>query len=169
MIVAPLLLLLLPVPQSSPASSPLTTGTRVRVTVREDGGERRLVGPLRTFDGEALTLTPEGGTGRVTVPRTKITRIDVSRGSRSRAGRGALVGAVLGLAAIAIAESTRGEDYEAPDNYGLIVAGSIAGGAVVGAGVGALLRSENWESQPWAVGPPRRAAGPVSFKVTLRF
>jgi hypothetical protein len=168
MIVAPLLLLLLPLPQS-PSTSPLTTGTRVRVTARGDGPERRLVGPLRTFDGEALTLIPEGSADHVTVPRETITRIEVSRGSRSRAGRGALIGAVLGLAAIAIAESTRGENYEAPDNYGLIVAGSIAGGAVVGAGVGALMRSEKWEAQPWAVGPGRRAAGPVSVKVTLRF
>lgn len=165
--VAPLLLLVLPLAQPS-TSSPLTTGTRVRVTVRDDGTERRMVGPLRTFDGEALTLSPEGGAGPVSLSRGTITRIEVSRGSRGRAGRGALIGAVLGLAAIAIAESTRGEDYEAPDNYGLIVAGSIGGGALVGAGIGAMVRSERWEPQPWAVGRARSAAAPA-VKVTLRF
>jgi hypothetical protein len=164
--VAPLLLLVLPLASPS-TTSPLTTGTRVRVTVRDDGTERRLVGPLRTFDGDALTLSPDGGTGPVSLSRSTITRIEVSRGGRSRAGKGALVGAVLGLAAIAIAESTRGEDYEAPDNYGLIVGGAIAGGAVLGAGVGAMVRSERWEAQPWAVG--RRTAAAPAVRVTLRF
>ena len=169
MIAASLLLLLLPLPQSS-SSSPLTIGTRVRVTVREDGSERRLVGPLRTFDSEALALTTEDGGERLSLPRANITRIEVSRGSRSHAGKGFLVGAVLGLAAIAVVEAAHGDNYEAPDNYGLIVAGSVAGGALVGAGIGALMRSERWEAQPWAVGPGRRAGTPVSVNiVSLRF
>jgi hypothetical protein len=166
--VATLVLLVLPLAQS-PASSPLTPGVRVRVTVREAGGTSRThVGPLRTFDGEALTLTAgDSAQHSVSLARPSITRVEVSRGRRGNAGRGALLGAVLGLAVVALSESGCEGECEPRDNYGLLVAGATVGGAAVGAGIGSLMRSERWESLPWAAGPPRRASVPVVGPLSL--
>jgi hypothetical protein len=171
MAVAALVLLVLPFAQAS-SVSPLTPGTRVRVTATESGGTRTFVGPLRTFDGDALTLATTDSADRVTLPRRTITRIEVSRGQRGHAGRGALIGAVLGLAIVAGAELGCSGECEPPENYGVLVAGAIAGGGLVGAGVGAIVKSESWESLPWAVGPARRASvplrGPWSMTLTAQ-
>jgi hypothetical protein len=164
--VAALVLLALPFAQAQ-AGSPLTPGTRVRVTVREAAGARTHVGPLRTFDGDALTLNPVDGADHLSLARPSITRIEVSRGRHGNAGRGVLIGAVLGLAVVALSESACEGECEPRDNYGLLVAGATVGGAITGAGVGALMKSERWEALPWAVGPPRRASVPVGGPLSL--
>jgi hypothetical protein len=170
---ATFLLLALPALQTSP----LTTGTRVRVTVRDDTGQRVHVGPLRTFDSSVLSLsTADAGAHYVSVPRSSITRIEVSRGTRSRWRSGALLGGVLGLAAIALVDVGCSQDCNSPK--GGAIAAAVGGGLVVGAGVGALMRTERWESQPWAVGParttrilPGAAVGSraAALRLTLRF
>src|SRR5262245_20760330 len=150
---AALVLLFLPLLQA-PTSSPLTPGTRVRVTTREAGGpELSLVGPLSTFDSQTLALSVEGGPDRVALRRPSITRIEVSRGKRGHAGMGLLLGAVLGLTAVVLHDAGCEPDCSESDSKAGFAAAAIGGGALVGAGVGALLRSERWESLPWAVGP----------------
>ena len=156
-----LLLLVLPVLQS-PSVSPLTPGTRVRVTVREPiDGRHTVIGPLRTFDSQMLTLTTEGSANQVSLSRSGITMIEISRGRRSQAGRGLLLGAVLGLAVVALKDvGCNGPDCN-NDTSAAFIGGAVAGGALVGAGVGALMRSERWESLPWAAGPARRSSVPL--------
>ena len=83
---------------------------------------------------------------------------------------GLLLGLVLGLSAVALKDAGCGPDCEKPST-GFVV-GAVAGGALAGAGIGTMVRSERWESLPWAVGPARRSAKPVSgpwLKVSLRF
>jgi hypothetical protein len=172
---AALVLLLLPVVQGTPAASPLTTGTRVRVTTREAGAERVRVGPLRTFDGQNLTLSTEGGPSHVSLPRTSITRIEVSRGRRGHAASGALLGAVLGLAVVALKDVGCGEDCTREGASTGFILAAVGGGTLLGGGVGMAVRSERWESLPWAVGPARRASvvplppAPLGLRVALRF
>jgi hypothetical protein len=174
MTAATFLLLALPALQTT---SPLTTGTRVRVTVREAAGQRVHVGPLRTFDSSVLSLsTEEGGAHYVSLARSSITRIEVSRGTHSRWKTGALLGGVLGLAAIALVDAGCSQDCSSPK--GGEIAAAVGGGLLVGAGVGALMRNERWESLPWAVGPARSArilvapavgSRAAAFRLTLRF
>ena len=166
---AALVLLALPLLQG--ASSPLTPGARVRATVREPGRvERQMVGSLRTFDSERLTLSAEDSGNQVALARPNITRLEISRGRKGHAVMGLLLGTVLGLSAIALKDAGCGPDCEKPST-GFVV-GAVAGGALVGAGIGAMVRSERWESLPWAVGQARRSAAPISgpnLRVTLRF
>ena len=163
------LVLLLPLMQGS--ASPLTTGTRVRVTVREPGqAERQLVGPLRTFDSQTLTMSAGESPAQLALPRPTITRIEVSRGRRGHTVMGLLLGAVLGLSAVAIKDAGCGPDCDGTS--GGQVAAVVGGGAVLGAVVGTVVRSERWESLPWAVGPVRRSAAPLGglgLRVSLRF
>jgi hypothetical protein len=166
---AALVLLVVPLLQGS--ASPLNPGTRVRVTARETGRvERQVVGSLRTFDGERLTLSTDDSGNHVALPRPNITRLEISRGRKGHTGMGLLLGLVLGLSAVALKDAGCGQDCEKPST-GFVV-GAVAGGALVGAGIGTMIRSERWESLPWAVGPARRTAVPISgpgVKVTLRF
>src|SRR5262245_16522517 len=158
-------LLILPLAQG--AASPLTPGARVRVTVREPGhAERQLVGPLRTFDNQTLTLSTDDAGGHVSLPRPTITRLEVYRGRRGHTGIGLLLGAVLGLAAVAIKDAGCGPDCDG-SSAGFI-AGVVGGGAVLGAGVGTVVKTDRWESLPWAVGPARSTAlpGGATFRVS---
>lgn len=161
------LLMTLPLAQATPVS-PLTPGTRVRVTVREASGERTVTGPLRTFDSQALTLTSNGAR-HVSLPRSTITKIEVSRGHRRRVGEGALVGAVAGLAVFALIEASCTGECEPAENRAALAAGAVAVGAVAGAGVGALARSERWEPVPWAVSGPRSTRLRPALSLSLRF
>jgi len=164
---AAFVLLVLPVVQAT-STSPLTTGTRVRVTVREPSApERTLVGPLRTFDSQTLTLSTNGTSDHLALSRSSITRIEISRGRRGHTRSGILLGAVLGLAAVALKDVGCGADCDSSGTSAGFVAGAVAGGALVGAGVGTLVRSERWESVPWAVAPARRASVPLQGPLSL--
>lgn len=89
----------------APGSSP-----RVRVTAPTVSG-KRLVGTLLRMDEETLTLGAQKGQGVIEVPRSAITRMEVSRRS-SRKGKGAGIGALVGLgAAVAIGFAT-GDDCD---------------------------------------------------------
>jgi hypothetical protein len=162
------LLLALPALQS-PAVSPLTTGARVRVTVRETGGGERVhVGALRSFDSSVLALGTDAGAHYISLPRSFITRVEISRGSRSQARLGALLGGVLGLTGIVLADSVCGQDCNSPKSG--VIAAAVGGGVLVGAGVGAMMHREQWESLPWAVGPARSTRFPAGTVVlSLRF
>lgn len=76
--------------QESPA---VAVGTRVRIaaaTVAPD----RLVATLVAFDEKTMTLAVESQRTPLVVPRDSITRVEVSRGRKGNAGKGALIGVI---------------------------------------------------------------------------
>ena len=164
-------LVLLVVPLLQGSASPLTPGARVRATAREPGRvERTLVGSLRTFDSEKLTLSTDESGNFVALPRPTITRLEISRGRKGHTVMGLLLGTVLGLSAVALKDA--GCEPDCDDTSTGFIVGAVAGGALVGAGIGTMVRSERWESLPWAVGPARRAGARSSgpgLRLTLRF
>ena len=88
---------------SAPAASP-----RVRVTAPTVSG-KRLVGTLLRMDEETLTLGAQKGKGVIEVPRSAITRMEVSRRA-SRKGKGARIGALVGLGAAVAIGFAAGDD-----------------------------------------------------------
>jgi len=83
-----------------------------------------------------------GKSDTVTVPRTSITAIDVSTGTKSHAGKGALIGLGVGaltgvIVGIAASSSDNGDfiDFSA----GEWAVGAGLTGAVIGTGLGALI------------------------------
>ena len=129
-----------------PASAipPLTTGSRVRVT--SDVLERRLPGIVLAVDDSVLTLQPEGG-GVVKVPFATVSRLDVSLGRRRNALRGLAVGALAGLLLSFTAPVD--PDFCSLDDpnfcsrgEAMLAATLVFGG--IGAGIGALIRTERW-------------------------
>ncbi len=138
-------LLLIPLSLTSlTAQDTLTAGDKVRVTTDKE----RVVGYLTASERDQLTLD-----SRLVLPLASVTRLEVSRGQKSMAGRGALIGAGAGAVAGVVtglavcAASSCG--FEA-DLTGVVALVLGAGGALVGAGIGALIGSgtkvDRWET-----------------------
>lgn len=119
----------------------VAVGSRVRVTSLETGAQP-LIGQVVALEPGAVVVTGGGGTGQKRVPLVPSTTLEVSRGKKSRATRGAMVGAALG--AMPGLFMTFG-DYNTDDGNPAAVSlvGAVAGAAIGGL-VGLALKSENW-------------------------
>jgi hypothetical protein len=131
--------------QAAPAT--LVPGARVRV----HQGSESLTGSLVSLDSAALVIATDKPE-TVTAPRASITAVEVSTGTKSRAGKGALIGLGVGAAAgiivgLAASSSDNGDflDYGA----GTWAAGVGLAGAAIGTGLGALIgsgqHSDKWQ------------------------
>lgn len=142
----------------------LASGTRVRLTA-PGSGHQPLIGSILAVDETTLTVADQDGTA-VKVPRRLVTRLDVSRGRKSQALPGLLAGAIAGAFIPAALPYF-------PSKGGDLLAGSMAGFAVIGALVGAHQKTDIWEKVPSErvrvviqPGLSRRGAG---LAVTLAF
>ena len=97
------------------ADDPASQAQRVRLIVPTLQA-KAIVGQLVSADDLALRIAkeaPEGKAESITVPRAAVTRLEVSR-SRSRKGKGALIGALIGLGASVAVGLAAGEDCGTP-------------------------------------------------------
>jgi hypothetical protein len=161
----------------------LEPGTRVRVF----DSHRWIVGRIGSANDDAITLLEKPDSDPLVLPRSQVTRLEVSR-RPSRRKKGALIGAAVGAAAgIAIVALDGGgscpqpqedflglcrspkNEFSGPQYYAF--AAALLGAA--GAGVGALVApGEKWEAVTdqrlhLSVGPAR--GGGVRFAASLRF
>ena len=129
---------------------PVKVGDRVRVTA-PDQALSKYTGTLTGVYRDTLTLDT------LHVPLQSVTRLEVSRGQKSKTGKGALIGAGVGFAAGAItglAFCARGtSSCESDTDYtGLAVlilgGGGALLGAGLGAGVGSSVKVDRWEDVP---------------------
>jgi hypothetical protein len=122
--------------EGAPPQDSLTPGMRVRIQV-QDGSPREIIGTVKSLDVRSVAVEVPGRAEPVSLLREKITRLDVSEGSRSRgidAAIGAAIGAAVGGAGGALADS--GGSHHS--HY--VGSGEVAAvGALLGAGIGALL------------------------------
>ncbi len=147
-------------------SRAVEVGSRVRVTAPE-GGTQPLVGTVVGLEPHAM-LVQSGTAGASTrIALGPTTTLEVSGGRRSKAGRGALLGAAVG--AMPGLWLTFG-DYDTDDySPGAVAAIGAAAGAAVGAAVGWALKSEQWlpaelPSVTAGIAPLRRGVG-LSLRV----
>jgi len=154
---------------------PPAPGSRIRVTAPGVLGER-LVGQFLSLDGDTLRVQPKGKTEAVVIPRTFITRLELS-GRPSRRGKGAMVGLLVGLGAAVAIGALEGEDcsgdqwlcYDKPTTGFMASALTVPVGIAFGA---AFAPGERWEAYSpervrVAIGPTR--SGGISGRVALRF
>jgi hypothetical protein len=143
----------------------LTPGTRVRATGPALGAEP-LIGTVVGLEPGAVLVQGRGGTPiRIAVAPT--TRLEVSGGRKSQAGRGAMLGA--GIGAMPGLFATFG-DYNTYDPNPVAVAAiGAAAGAAVGAAVGWALKSEEWvpAEMPAVTAGVAPVRGGVAFSVRV--
>lgn len=142
---APVVLLVSTV--ASAQDAPLmTSGSRLRVSTRVGAP---LVGLLQSTDATSMTLDV-AGQGATTIARSDVVRVELSTGQRSRARQGLLVGALVGTG-LGILLGQSNDSPEGCDGWdcgtSAVLVGAAAGVAL-GAGVGALLKTEGWEDVP---------------------
>jgi len=127
-------------------------GDRVRITAPTISADR-VVGTLYKLDGDVCVLRIEGRSP-MKLPLAEVATLEVSRGSKSRAGVGALVGLAVGATTGAFLGHSWGSEscddgstfcLEKAENA--VLTGTVFG--LVGAGIGALTGSfievERWE------------------------
>jgi hypothetical protein len=151
-------------PLAARAQSPVprpATGQRIRVE-RLDGP--RLTGNVVAWSADTVGIEAHG-TRRVTlVPVASIVRYEVSVGRDRRRGalRGLIVGSVVGASVmVAVTSADRNNSY-APPMAVVVPIGAVLFGAT-GAGLGALIGTERWESPSASatMGIPRRFGATV--------
>ena len=128
---------------------PLEAGARVRVVV--SSGQGRLTGGLLAVDNERLTLQIENEKTPRVLPRAEVTALAVSAGRRSR-GRGALLGAGVGVVVGAVIGFAGGDDPNV-DEGGLTASENAVEGAGIFGAIGALIGlaippGERWKEVP---------------------
>lgn len=137
----------------------LPVDARIRVWSPEHGVVRQVMALVR-IDSTTLTARPWNGTAEVSIPRTAVTRLQVSMGEKSfTPARGAALGAGIGMiAGVAIAAPYAGDESLVTGGTYLIgVAGGLAGGAVLGGLIGTAL-AERWRDIPLAAVPASGSA-----------
>jgi hypothetical protein len=162
-------------PLTGQDTSRLSPGARIRVEAPPATTDR-VTGNLASIDAAGLHLTLKNGDS-LSVPRDALESIDVSAGRRSHWVRGAGIGALVGLAfsgTVVIIGSSNDDGLDSLDRalYGAVIVTTTAGGAVLGAITGALIRTEQWvpvstSDVQWGVGPV--AGGGVGLTASLRF
>jgi hypothetical protein len=120
----------------------VTVGSRVRVSAPETG-PAPLMGSVVGLEPHAVLLQEASSRIPTRVALGPATTIEVSGGRRSKAGRGAMLGAAVG--AMPGLLMTFG-DYNSDPDYspGAVAAVGAAAGAAVGAAVGWAIKSEQW-------------------------
>jgi hypothetical protein len=158
---------------------PVAPGDRVRVAapniVRELMTERQrrsLLGPPPPIYGsvvairaDTLVVKIQGSDAPTAFPVSSVTKLEVSRGKKSNAGRGALIGGtVFAALALGLGIADMGRECPPPEpgnpfagfwceetEIGHVVAATLVCGGL-GAGLGALIgwgaKSDRWEEVP---------------------
>ena len=109
---------------------------------------RRTSGTVTALRADTLILT----VGKLTAshPLSAVTRLEVSRGRKSKWLTGAAIGAPVGaLAGVGILTLANGQwvcgDYEVGGLCWVVVGAGTIGGGLLGALVGAIAKTERWE------------------------
>ena len=133
-------------------------GSRVRVSAPEVG-PAPLIGSVVGLESHAVVVQDGSSRTPTRVPLGPTTTIEVSGGRRSKAGRGAVLGAAVG--AMPGLLMTFGDYNSDPEHSpGAVAAVGAATGAAVGAVVGWALKSEQW----LPAGVPSVTAGIVPLR-----
>lgn len=132
---------------------PVSLGARVRVTtIPGTSYPHRVVGTLLELSPEHLTLRASRARGRdIQLPRTAVSRLEVSRGRHSKVGAGLALGFLGGAAVGALV----GANSDCGEYSGGVCAGATAlvlalPGLLVGGVIGATTHVDRWEEIQWA-------------------
>jgi hypothetical protein len=126
----------------------LSAGTRVRVHTRVQG---KVIGHLVRVTTDSIVFrSANEADAELALPAAAVNRLDLSTGRRSRKGRGALIGLVVGTVGgyLVLLRLCSDACIGAWPLLGVPVAGALVG-AGMGATIGSGVRTERWRRVSW--------------------
>jgi hypothetical protein len=158
--------------QAQPKSvSPIAVGTRIRLRA-PTVVSGRIEGMIIEMDESSFLI---GVNDRVplTVSRQAISQLDMSTGQRRQALKGMIMGAGIGLAVFTLAGAAyQGDGSGSARDWASLLGTGLGGGAIWGAGIGALIKSDRWSAVPLERVRVSRAPtqrGGVRLSLSVRF
>lgn len=134
-----------------PTSGPWP-GQRVRIT----SGSARVVGTVVERSADSLLIRLDRRKRLLVVPIDRVDRAEVSRGRRSGATAGVIVGGVLGVGTgLALGISFASDGFFDFGSGDVVKATALLGlaGATAGGLIGSAIRTERWEEMPHGPAP----------------
>ena len=149
---------------------PVKVGDRVRVTAPDLG---RRVGTVQLLTTDSLVMRLEYSIWPVAIPLASATRLEVSRGQKSRMGLGASIGVSGGvlLGYLISSGSCSGESFLVPSREACIVVSTVGGafvGTFLGVVVGTMASTDKWRAVPLVRVAPQQD-GRFGFGASVRF
>ena len=158
-------------------------GTRVRITMPDtmrisrrpsSAGQLFVIGQLVAMSDSSISVRHEASSADVTVPLSRVQRLEVSAGSRRR--EAAVIGGLVGLGLGGIFGYAAGDDCSGNEGICFPQGEVAVVSALVGAGLGSLIgvvvgSGERWRdaSVPARVNVVPTGARSISISSTLRF
>lgn len=144
---------------------PIERGARIRIA--EAARQRRLEGVLVEWRGDSALARIDASGAYLVVPPDLVGRIEVYDGKRSRAGKGARIGALAGLSlgALVVLSAAADPYKDVPAGQAIAFVGmSTATYAGIGALIGSFVKVPRWrqlqpEGRVQAVVGPRGRVG----------
>lgn len=156
-------------PLAAEQATTLDPGSRVRLSWTGGRGTR-LTGAVQMTDEKVLWIVTDDQEV-VRVPREQVTRLEIASGRKGHAGKGFLTGALAGalMGGLLMAGSSEplfcfGSGCGPPttrEKLAFVGFTTLASGGI-GAGIGALIRSDRWLEVP--LGRVRLRAGPAGSR-----
>jgi endonuclease YncB( thermonuclease family) len=153
-------------------ASVVAVGSRVRL--RSSAVQGRPTGVVAALDGDTLTMATDYGALPVKIPLASISTLETSLGRK----RNALQGLAIGLASGALLGLILPVDPDdcGPDSTNLCSRGEAVSGTslalgLIGAGWGALVKSDRWRVVTLNPARPQAQHGPrgVGLAIAVRF
>ena len=141
---------------SAQPEPPVVTGARVRVTTMNSSSA--VIGELVAVNDSALLVRRHLDSSDVSIPRTLVHRLEVSRGTTR--GASARKGALIGLAIGGVVGFAAGEDCSSEDFMCFDRGTTAAIGMMSGVSIGGLIGLVTGGAERW-----RDTAVPVSLSV----
>lgn len=144
-------------------------GRRVRIT--SGVAAERVIGTVLSVELDAVVLRHAGSEAPSRIPIRDILKLEVSGGQKSQVGRGALIGAAVGvMPGLLLTFGDYSSDVHGDSHAATVAAIGAASGVVLGAAIGFALKTDEWvpsEVPRAAVAAfPLPGGAAVSFRMT---
>ncbi len=133
----------------------VSQGARVKLFPAQPSA-KTITGNVTDLASDTLVIVPEGGGEALTFDRRDLRKIEVSQGSKGNALLGLGVGAGVGIGlalAVCSADDWTYCAYDDSDGTGAFAAIGAALFGAIGAGAGALIKTERWNEAEFPASP----------------
>ena len=140
----------------APATTSLSQVARVKLFPTQPGA-KAIIGNVTDLASDTVVVVPEGSGESLTFDRSDLRKIEASQGKKGNALLGLAVGVGVG-AAVGLGVCSGDEGYNCKSGSGNYTAAVTAGFAAIlggiGAGVGAVIKTERWAEAEFPQPPP---------------